>query len=201
VKPFAGNGARASELTGAMLNVQLDRIDGMISSMRRERNAILDAVAAFSNSGLNAAPLHSQADDCGTHAILTFPSAAAAKDFAGVVPSVIAGRTGRHTYTEWDQVLSGSGAAHPEMNPYNMVANRDCRRIYSRDMCSRSLKILARSVLVPTHPQHSENDIADICHNVVAAAQVVLKGARAEDVKLRNIRPIEARRFDIPEEA
>lgn len=37
VKPFSGNGARASELMGAMLNVQLDRLDGMVEAMRRER--------------------------------------------------------------------------------------------------------------------------------------------------------------------
>ena len=30
VQPFVANGARASELMGAMLNVQLDRIDGMV---------------------------------------------------------------------------------------------------------------------------------------------------------------------------
>ena len=29
-KPFSANGARASELMGAMLNVQLDRLDGMV---------------------------------------------------------------------------------------------------------------------------------------------------------------------------
>ena len=37
LKPFAGNGARASELMGAMLNVQLDRLDGMIAAMRAEK--------------------------------------------------------------------------------------------------------------------------------------------------------------------
>ena len=36
-KPFAGVGARASELMGAMLNVQLDRLDGMIEAMRAEK--------------------------------------------------------------------------------------------------------------------------------------------------------------------
>ena len=40
-KPFSSNGARASELMGAMLNVQLDRLDPMIGAMRRERKAIL----------------------------------------------------------------------------------------------------------------------------------------------------------------
>ena len=45
VQPFSGNGARASELMGAMLNVQLDRIDRMIGAMRAEKRAILAATA------------------------------------------------------------------------------------------------------------------------------------------------------------
>ena len=45
VQPFSGNGARASELMGAMLNVQLDRLDGMIAAMRSEKRAILDGDA------------------------------------------------------------------------------------------------------------------------------------------------------------
>ena len=36
LKPFAGAGARASELMGAMLNVQLDRIGGIVASMPGE---------------------------------------------------------------------------------------------------------------------------------------------------------------------
>ena len=43
LKPFAGAGARASELMGAMLNVQLDRIDGIIGAMRTNRQKLLDA--------------------------------------------------------------------------------------------------------------------------------------------------------------
>jgi dTDP-4-amino-4,6-dideoxygalactose transaminase len=42
VKPFAGNGARASEIMGAMLNAQLDRLDGMIDKMRSEKRRIID---------------------------------------------------------------------------------------------------------------------------------------------------------------
>ena len=38
-KPFAGNGARASEIMGAMLNVQLDRLPGMIAAMRAGEEA------------------------------------------------------------------------------------------------------------------------------------------------------------------
>ena len=53
-KPFAGNGARASELMGAMLNVQLDRLDGMVAAMRAERKAILAGTASLDNLGLAA---------------------------------------------------------------------------------------------------------------------------------------------------
>ena len=38
------------------------------------------------------------------------------------------------------------------MNPYNMPANAECRRTYSKDMCARSLEILNRTVMVRDPP-------------------------------------------------
>jgi dTDP-4-amino-4,6-dideoxygalactose transaminase len=201
LKPFAGNGARATEIMGAMMNVQLDRIDGMISAMRRERDQILKGVAQLGNLGLRPAPLNSPKHDCATQAILTLPTAAAAKTFTKIFPSVIAGETGRHTYTEWDQVLMGAGAAHPLMNPYNMPANAECRRAYSKDMCSRSLEILGRTILVATHPLHGEEDTKDIVHNVSVAARVALDGMHPEEAKVRNVKPIEMQKFDLKVDA
>ena len=128
----------------------------------------------------------------------TLPSAAAAERFARLCPSVIAGRTGRHTYTEWDQVLVGAGAAHPAMNPFNMPANARCRKSYSRDMCARSLDILNRTVMVATHPKHDEREIADITHNIGTAARVALGGLRAEEADIREVSPVDAQKFDIP---
>ena len=52
LKPFAGNGARASELMGAMLNAQLDRLDGMIEAMHMEKNRILAGTSHLGNLGL-----------------------------------------------------------------------------------------------------------------------------------------------------
>ena len=54
VRPFAGNGARASEIMGAMLNAQLDRLDGLIDKMRSEKRRILDGTRHLSNLGLEA---------------------------------------------------------------------------------------------------------------------------------------------------
>ncbi len=195
-KPFAGNGARASELMGAMLNVQLDRIDGMVAKMRAEKKRILAGTAAYGNLGLKPTRMNSADHDCATHVMFTMPDAGAAQRFVKVFPSVIAGKTGRHTYTEWDQILIREGAAHPAMNPYLMPANAKCRMDYSPDMCARSLEILNRTVMVPTNPEHSDAQIDDMIHNIGVASRVALAGMSPEEAELRNVIPVDERKFD-----
>ena len=197
VKPFSGNGARASELMGAMLNVQLDRIDGMIEAMRAEKRTILEATRSLGNLGFNATRMNSPDHDCATQVLFSMPSAEAAKRFAALFPSVIAGKTGRHTYTEWDQVLMGAGAAHPAINPFNMPANAECRKTYSKEMCSKSLEILDRTVMIATHPEHTQQEISDIVHNIGEAARVALDVMPIENADFRKARPVDARKFDL----
>jgi hypothetical protein len=91
----------------------------------------------------------------------------------------------------------GAGAAHPAMNPFNMPANADCRKTYAKDMCARSLEILDRTILVPTHPDHSPEEIADIIHNLGAAARVAFGTTPPEDADLRNVKAIDAQKFDL----
>ena len=200
-KPFAGNGARASELEGAMLNIQLDRLDGMITAMRAEKKKILKGIAPLDNLGMKPSPMNSPDDDCATQVMLLMPTVEAANTFVTVFPSVIAGKTGRHTYTEWDQVLMGAGAAHPLMNPYTMPANAECRKTYSKDMCARSLDILNRTVMVATNPRHSARDIDDIVHNIGVAARVALAGLPLEEADLRAAAPVDAQKFDLKVDA
>ncbi len=201
MKPFAGNGARASEIMGAMLNVQLDRLPGIISAMRAEKKQILDATSRLANLGMRQTPMNSPDHDCAAHVMYTMPSAGHAQTFVEVFPSVIAGKTGRHSYPEWDQVLMCAGAAHPGLNPYEMPQNADCRREYSKDMCADSLDILDRTVLVPTHPEHTQQQIDEIIHNIDAAARVALDGLARDDVDIRNAAPVDAQKFDIGDTA
>jgi dTDP-4-amino-4,6-dideoxygalactose transaminase len=195
-KPFAGNGGRASEIMGAMLNVQLDRLDGMVQAMRAERVRILDGTAHLHNLGLKVAPMNSPEHDCGAHLMFQLPTAEQAKRMAELAPGVVAGKTGRHTYTEWDQVLMREGAGHPAMSPYQMPANAGCRMDYSRDMCGRSLDILDRTVMIGMHPLHTETQVGDIIHNIDAAARVALGHAELEDVEPREVGPVDLQKFD-----
>jgi dTDP-4-amino-4,6-dideoxygalactose transaminase len=201
LKPFSGIGARPTEIMAAMLNVQLDRLDGIVEAMRVERDRILGGTSELRSLGLLPAPLHSRAYDCGAQAIFTLPSSAAAQQFVAVFPSVIAGQTGRHNYTEWDQVLMREGAAHPALNPYNLPDNAGCRRDYSRDMCARSLEILGRTVMVATDPRHTQAEIDDIIHDIGVAARVAVGDLSPDRANIRNARPVDKDKFNIEDTA
>ena len=92
--PFASNGARASELLGAVLNVQLGRLPAMMTAMRAEKKRILEATRHLDNLGLRPTPMNSPDHECGTHVMYTMPTADAAERFVEIMPAVIAGKTG-----------------------------------------------------------------------------------------------------------
>ncbi len=171
VVPFASAGSRASEIEGAMLNVQLDQIDSMINAMRRQKKRILRETA---KTGLTPAPLNSPDYECGSHVMWQLPTEAQADAFAAKVRAMICGKTGRHVYTEWDQVFSHEGAHHPALNPYKMRENRRCRKKYTKRMCARSLDILNRTVSISTHPDRKRADVTAQIKRVKAAAKEVL---------------------------
>ncbi len=180
-----------------MLNVQLDRIGDIVEAMHKEKKRILAGTAQLDNLGLRPSPMNSPDHDVAAHVMYLLPTAEAAAKFVEVYPAVIAGKTGRHTYTEWDQVLMGAGAAHPAMNPYNHPDNAECRRSYSKDMCKRSLDILNRTVMVPPHPSHNEAEIDAMIHNIGVAARVALAGMSREEADIKATTALDAQKFDM----
>ena len=170
-QPFVANGSRASELEGAMLNVQLDRLPGMIRTMRRQKKRIL---AETAKTGLVAAPCNSLDDETGAHTAYLLPTAAQAERFCAAVGGFIAGKTGRHVYTEWDQLFAHQGAHHPAMDPFRLPQNRKCRKRYTKDMCAASLEILNRAVLIGNHPDRKAAGVAKLIRTIRTAAQQIL---------------------------
>jgi hypothetical protein len=179
------------------LNVQLDRLEGIIAAMRAEKRQILAATAKLDNLGLKASPMNSPDHDCASHVMYLLPSAEAVSRFSEIFPVVIAGKTGRHTYTEWDQVLMAAGAAHPAMNPYHHPDNAKCRRQYDKDMCVASLEILNRTIMVPTHPRHDQDEIEAIIHNIDIAARIALGDLSPDQASVKNTEELDRQKFDM----
>jgi len=170
LKPFAANGARASEFTGALLNVQLKRLPGMIKKMRAERDRILSSTQNLSNMGINHSQLNSKNYDCGNYVFFKFNNTLDARNFTSIFPAPIAGKTGRHNYTEWDQILMKEGSFHQALNPYKLLENKKCRMNYSKDMCKSSLEILNKTIMIPTDPKNTKKETDKTIKNIKRAA-------------------------------
>ncbi len=171
LRPFTSNGARSSEIEGAMMNVQLGRLPSMIRELRRQKKQILRATA---KTGLVPVRANSLDWECGSTVMWTLPTAAQAEKFCGLVGGTICGKTGRHVYTEWDPIFANQGAHHPALNPFELPQNQGCRRTYTKDMCARSLDLLNRTVMVGNHPDRTPEQVAALIAKVKDAAAQVL---------------------------
>ena len=195
LKPFAANGSRASEFMGALLNVQLKRLPGMIKKMRSQRDKILNSTKNLSNMGIGHSQLNSKNYDCGNYVFLKFNTTLDAKNFTSIFPAPIAGRTGRHNYTEWDQILLKEGSFHQSLNPYKLSENKKCRMNYSKDMCKSSLEILNKTIMIPTDPKNTMKDTNNIIKNIKKAAEAYIN---KEHVIIRQ-KAIDIGKFDYSE--
>ena len=164
--------------------------------MRAEKKKILAGTKHLDNLGLRASPMNSADHDCATQVMFTLPSEEAAQAFVKAMPAVIAGKTGRHTFTQWDQVLMHEGAHHPALNPYTLPENKGLRMNYTEGMCKGSLEILNRTVMVATSPLHSEEEIEAIIHNIDQAARVALEDVALDDVVLKSQQAVDLQKFD-----
>ena len=195
LKPFAANGSRASEFMGALLNVQLKRLPGMIKKMRAERNKILSSTQNLSNMGIKHSPLNSKNYDCGNYVFFKFNNTLDAENFTSIFPAPIAGKTGRHNYTEWDQILLKEGSFHQSLNPYKLSQNKKCRMNYSKNMCKSSLEILDKTIMIPTDPKNTKKDINNTIRNIKRAALAYIN---KENIKIKQ-KAIDKGKFDYSE--
>lgn len=169
IKPFAASGSRASEFQGAILNVQLDRLPGLLETLRKNKAWLLEATA---ESGLTPTPRHSPDGECAIALMYQLPSTEAAETFAEAVDGTILLKTGRHTYTEWDQILEQRGAHHPALDPFTLAQNAQCRKEYREDMCPTSLDILGRTVSIGLQPDQTQHDLEALAARIKAAANL-----------------------------
>jgi hypothetical protein len=143
----------------------------MIRAMRRMKKRILSETAG---TGLAAAKANSLDYECGSNVIYQLPTPAQAERFASLFRCTILSKTGRHNYTEWDPILDRSGAHHPAMDPFRFRENRGCRMNYTKDMCRRSLDILARTVMISLHPDWTAAKVAEQVRRIRQAAMVAI---------------------------
>ena len=130
---------KANQIQGAMLNVQLKKLDPMIAKMRRRYDVMADIL---SRSDVMRVGAHNDvANAAGLHVI--FDTEDDAKRFAGEHKRGVYRLfdSSRHVFTNWQPILQ-KRTANPAMNPFNW-AERPID--YGGDTCVQSLDILRRT--------------------------------------------------------
>ncbi len=151
---FLGNTFRANEISGAILNVQLDRLDGILSRLRQRRDWLLEAVTK-QNVPVSAIPSADQNGDCGCNATFIFDSAQQRQNVAERLKEMDAPvglsspiDSGLHVYTNWTVLLEQCGGHHPAINPFLLPANKECHLEIKNEDCLVTLDYMARTGLI-----------------------------------------------------
>jgi dTDP-4-amino-4,6-dideoxygalactose transaminase len=168
---FVGIQLRATEVMGAILRVQLHRLDGILSDLRRIRKRFEEDLADV--PGLRFAPSNDPEGDCGVVVAFQFDSEAEARGFARQVGGWLPIDSGKHVYSNWEPLLTKRVMHHPDMNPFNHPRNHGLRADYTPDMCPRTLDILKRTVFLSLHPDWSEEEVShriEVCRKAVKEA-------------------------------
>jgi dTDP-4-amino-4,6-dideoxygalactose transaminase len=152
---FAGWNFRASEIQGAILRVQLRRIDGLLRRTRAHKRRFVEMLS--DHPKLRLIKHNDLAGECGTVAGLLFEQEKPARLFmARLAEQGVWSWTpidsGRHVYSNWEALMERRGSYHPALDAFRRPENRGSKMKYSPDMCPRTLDILARTVFISLHP-------------------------------------------------
>lgn len=144
--PFCGHEFRSNELCAAVMRIQLSRMDGILSDLRKNKKYIMDSLASV----CKFAPSNDIEGDCGTTLAFQFDSEEAARKFAEAdgINGCLPIDTGKHVYKHWTPIMEKRGAFNPLMDPFKMEANKDIVPDYSADMCPKTLDLLSKVVYV-----------------------------------------------------
>lgn len=156
---FIGHQFRATEVMGAILRMQLQRLDGILADLRGARRRIEAGVDG--KNGLTIAPSNDTEGDCGVVVAFQFESESQARSFARApgVNGTLPIDSGKHVYTNWSPIFEKRIGHHPDLNPFNHPKNQSLRLNYTLDMCTPTLNLLSRTVYLQVNPEWSEEDI------------------------------------------
>jgi dTDP-4-amino-4,6-dideoxygalactose transaminase len=159
IKPFAGLQFRASEIMGAILRVQLRRLDGIISDLQKVQKRFIEGLAG--SPGLQVIKSNDPAEYPGIVAVFQFRDEITARSFAGHegVNGWLPIDSGKHIYSNWEPILEKRVGAHPALNPFNLPQNKHLRTDYAKDMCPATLDICRRTVCINLNPDWTDDEI------------------------------------------
>jgi 8-amino-3,8-dideoxy-alpha-D-manno-octulosonate transaminase len=178
---FPGVNYRMNEITGAILRVQLKKLDRLIARMKYNKSRIKNALGNI--KGIEFRRLNDEEGDTGIVLIFYLPNPEITGKFAealkaeGIAASSLHDKSipDWHVYSHWEMILN-QWTATREGCPYtcDYYLKRGGKAKYSEDMNPNTLNYLRRSVHIDIPPQMTDEDCDMIANGIHKVASVYL---------------------------
>lgn len=164
-----GTQMRTNEITGAIMRVQLKRMDGIIEDLRRVKAEVKKKLSGCEL--FKFAPSNDEAGDLGTTLPLQFHDKSIARKFAdainGKINGILVADSGKHIYYNWAPLMEHRGSHCEATNPYNLPENKDLNMEYSHDMLPRTIDLVERTYHVMLHCDWTKEDIDKVVDTIL----------------------------------
>jgi 8-amino-3,8-dideoxy-alpha-D-manno-octulosonate transaminase len=178
-KTLNGLNYRMSELHGAIMLIQLQRLRGLLKDMRERKAVLKDALAdVVRRKDVTFRTINDPGGDTAICLIFFAPTAERATRIAtaltaeGTSASVIyePGRIDYHVYADWTPVME-QRVWSERGGPWRW---HDGEVGYSKDMCPQSLELLGRAVHLHVSPDMSRDDVEALSEAVIKVLEALL---------------------------
>lgn len=172
---FLGLQFRASEIMGAIMRVQLKRLDGILSDLHKIKKRFMEELSG--KHGIEFPRSNDIEGDCGVVVSFRFDSPEKAKKFVeyegvgGYRPLDSA----KHVFFDWKPIIEKRIGHRPSMNPYNFPENKKLRLDFTKEMYPKSIDNLGRTVFVFINPDWKKKEIEEKIKAFKKAAKEILK--------------------------
>lgn len=173
---FCGVNFRMSELTGAVMLAQLDKLDSLLSLMRRNQRRIIDQIK--DTKGIKVRPVNDPEGDTGICVMFYLDSRDKVRKFAEALKAEGVNAAGVfnsgipdwHIYAHWKHVIRKMSPT-PEGCPWTCPYHQGKPVEYSEDMNPNTLEYLSRVIHldIPSQMTPEDCDMIAKAINKVAA--------------------------------
>ncbi len=167
---FVAQQYRADEVMGAIMRMQLRKMDGILTDLRHAARRI--EAATNGQHGLHVTASNDRDGDCGVVVSYQFADYDTASNFLAAtgLPGYVGINHGKHVYVEWTPLVEKRIMHHKAMNPFYFPQNQGLRADYSPSACPKTLELLRRTVFMPMNPELKDDQIDAMAEQIVNAA-------------------------------
>jgi dTDP-4-amino-4,6-dideoxygalactose transaminase len=176
---FCGTNYRMSELTGAVMLAQLEKLDGLLADMRRNKARIKSQIQGL--KGITFRRLNDEAGDSAICLIFMLDDKSKVQTFSealqaeGVAANGIfnKGIPDWHIYHHWKHIMTKATPTH-EGCPWTCPYHKGPEVQYTEDQCPQILENLARAIHLDIPSQMTLEDCDMVAKGIRKVAVALL---------------------------